>query len=134
MGEGAWGRALPFPETTTMEILKAIFGEMLWPLAGLFAFVVVAKTGFAIWETVRKNLVIVVLLGLAASGMADEIPYEPIMPSDLSDAIGSWGGGTSTLLGELHLIRELLLLQVKIMVMGFGALVAYIGVSQIRPR
>jgi len=119
-----------------MDIFKAIFGELFWPVVGLFSFAVLCRTAFAIWEAIGKNLVLVVVATVSLhTAQADEIPYEPIIPSDLTNALGDWGGGTtSTLLGELHLIRELQLLELKILVMGFGAFLAYMVVGQIKPQ
>jgi len=115
-----------------MDFLKTVFGVMFWPLVGLFVFVVVLKTGFAIWDDVRKNLLILILAGISSSSFAQEESYtQAPVPSDVPAPLGDWGAYTSPL-SELKLIREIQLLQTKIMVFALGAALAYVAVYQVK--
>lgn len=115
-----------------MDFLKTVFGVMFWPLVGLFVFVVVLKTGFAIWDDVRKNLLILILVGISSSSFAqsESMTMTPV-PGDVPDPLGDWGYYTSPL-SELKLIREIQLLQTKIMVFALGAALAYVAVYQVK--
>jgi len=115
-----------------MDFLKTVFGVMFWPLVGLFVFVVVLKTGFAIWDDVRKNLLILILVGISSSSFAqsENFTLAPV-PGDVPDPLGDWGSYTSPL-SELKLIREIQLLQTKILVFALGAALAYVAVYQVK--
>lgn len=115
-----------------MDFLKTVFGSLAWPLVGLFVFVVVLKTAFSIWDEVRKNLLVLLLVGISSTSFAqsDNMGQVPV-PGDVVDPLGDWGAYTSPL-SELKMIREIQLLQTKIMVFALGAALAYVAVYQVK--
>jgi len=115
------------------HLLSNILGPLFWPVVLCFGGVLLLKVVLALAEKIRGMLVILFLVGLALGAQAQETPYSPLIPSDVSDPFGSWVG-TSTLLGELHLQREIQLAQLKFTVFAIGAFLAFFAVSQIRPR
>jgi len=116
-----------------MHLLMNILGPLFWPVVLCFGGAILLKVILALAEKIRGMLVVLFLFGLALTSEAQETPYAPLVPSDVSEPFGSWVG-TSTLLGELHLQREIQLAQLKFTVFGIGAFLAFFAVSQIRPR
>jgi len=92
--------------------------------------IVLVRTGLAIWQHVQRNLIIAIFCGFTLTATAVETPYPALVPEDVTDPLGTWGYD-STLLGELHLLREIQETNLKFTVMLYGAFLAFMAIRLI---
>jgi len=110
------------------DLIMLIFGEYAIPGFIAFVVIVVVRTAMAVAADVDKRLVILasfVILTASQTSVAQD--YDPVrntyQPWDVSDAPGEWGNN-STELGELKLIREIVVIQAKLTCILIGVCLA----------
>jgi hypothetical protein len=116
------------------DLVVLIFGQYAVPLGIALLLIVIFRTIIQIASDVDKRLVATVAaFVVTASAMAQE--YDPertaLLPQDVTGPLGTWGYASTTV-GELKLIREVLILQTKIAVMALGVASAGIAVSALK--
>jgi hypothetical protein len=116
------------------DLVVLIFGQYAVPFGIALLLIVIFRTIIQIASDVDKRLLAMfAALVVSASAMAQDYDPEryPLLPQDVTGPLGVWGY-TSTALGELKLIREVLVLQTKVAVMALGVAAAGIAVSALK--